>query len=239
MVGVRVGAGVLPPARRGRIAAPDLAVPDDVLDAEPAGHRVLVAVLVGLQQPGHEAGDLGAAAGGLGADAPVEGPALLVLRGAADRAGAHDAEAAGGAGRPRAGGWRSPRRRASAGGAGGLRLVAGERLDRGRVVRRGPSDGPGLGGSGRDGQRGDRATRRQQQQRRRCDCPTGGGSRARKDSDGSGVDGVTPDLSAPGRRGRLDPWGKIGLIGGRRAHPIGSHPIGGSDTPSPAPPVSG
>ena len=113
VVGVRVGAGVLPPAGGRRVGAPDLVVPDHVLDAEAAGHRV-----AGCRTGPSSAASAGSSRPSRGpaarvrADAPVEGPALLVLGPAADRAGAHDAEAAGARVGRAAAGRRSSRRRA-------------------------------------------------------------------------------------------------------------------------------
>ena len=146
MVTVRVGAGVLAPARGGGVRAPDLAVPDQVLDAEPAGHRVAVAVLVGLEEPGRELLDPVPVTGLRRVQAaPVEGPTLLVLRGPADRAGPDDAEAAG----RRVGAQQAGREvrdaRLRRGGAGGLRLVASQRLDGRRVGRSGCPDSCRLG----------------------------------------------------------------------------------------------
>ena len=94
VVGVRVRAGVPAPAGRGGVRAPDPPVPDHVLDAQAAGHRVAVAVPVGLEQPPEQRLHRTAVLGAAHADAPVEGPPLLVLRGPADRAGARDAQAA-------------------------------------------------------------------------------------------------------------------------------------------------
>ena len=70
-------------------------VPDDVHDSEPAGHRVLVAVGVGGEQPLEQRLDLRHLVGVLVADRPVPGAAFLVLAGAADLAAADDAVVAG------------------------------------------------------------------------------------------------------------------------------------------------
>ena len=65
VVGVRAGPLLGRPPGIGGPRAPDAVVVDDVHDAEAAGHGVLVAVLVGGQQPGeHLAGGL--ALGGIG-----------------------------------------------------------------------------------------------------------------------------------------------------------------------------
>ena len=62
-----------------------------------AGVRVVVAILVGLVQPVTKRATAGAVLGRARVQAArVEGPALLALRLATDRASAHDPEAAGG-----------------------------------------------------------------------------------------------------------------------------------------------
>src|SRR5690242_4583173 len=89
------GAGVVAPSGRGCVGAPDVLVPDDVHDPEPASHRVLVAVGVGGEQPVEQRLDLRDLVRVLVADRPVPRAAFLVLAGAADLAAAHDAVVAG------------------------------------------------------------------------------------------------------------------------------------------------
>ena len=93
MVGVRAGTGVGLPAGGRRVGLEDLLVPDHVHDAEPAQVSPGVAGLVRGHQPGEQLVHLGHVLGVVRADAPVPGPALLVLARAADAAVAHDAEA--------------------------------------------------------------------------------------------------------------------------------------------------
>ena len=71
------GAAVGLPAGTRVVGTPDLPVPDDVHDAEPASQRVLVALGIGGQQPVEQiVGDVALAERG---DAPVPGAPLLVL----------------------------------------------------------------------------------------------------------------------------------------------------------------
>ena len=127
---------------------------------------------------------LRAAGGRVCADAPVQGPALLVLGPAAHRAGPDDAQAAGArVGREQARREVPRRRRLRLRRAGGLRLVAGQRLDglgvRARAVL---SSSPRPGARCRHGGERDARTRSRDSSlvvvRR---CPTGGGSRARQE----------------------------------------------------------
>src|SRR4051812_19449176 len=95
VVAVRLGTAVMPPALRGFVRAPDLAVPDDVHDAEAAGHRGAVTGVIGRGQPVQEPVDLRDLPSAAGSDLPVPRAAFLVLADAADAAGPDDAVAAG------------------------------------------------------------------------------------------------------------------------------------------------
>src|SRR4051812_47261245 len=74
-----------------RPRAPDLAVPDDVGDAEPPRDRVGVAVAIRREQPLEQIFDGGALALVRGVAAPVERTALLMIRRRRPRARTADA----------------------------------------------------------------------------------------------------------------------------------------------------
>ncbi len=129
MVGVGVGPRVGLPSLVCGVRLPDLPVPDHVHDPQATGVGVRVAIAVGSEQPGEEV--LGhrrlRRAGGI--DRPVVGPALLVLRDAADRALPPDAERGSG----RVGGLEQVAQgdgtRLGRGVTGALAVVGGVRID--------------------------------------------------------------------------------------------------------------
>ena len=82
VVGVRRDAVVGGPAALGRPGLPLLAVEDDVVDAEPPGHRARAALRVGGGQPAGQRVGEGQVGGLGGVDHPVQRTTLAVLGGA-------------------------------------------------------------------------------------------------------------------------------------------------------------
>jgi hypothetical protein len=213
VVGVRAAAGVRLPALRRVPGGPPATVPDDVHDAQAAGHGVRVAELVRGQQPAQQVADLLGLRGHVGPRRPVPGPSLLVLAPAADLAATQDPPGVDAGIRRAHQVAEAHDARLLLGGAVRLALVGRVAVDR-RAEARGRRGGGGGGGHERAGcRRGGEGQR-----------GGAGGGPAREERHG----GVTPEngcvpwcFGGPSRF--LDPFGAAGAASAsarrRRASP--------------------
>lgn len=79
VVDVRVGTGVGAPPRRHVVDTPDLAVPDEVADAEPASHRTRAPLVIGCSQPAGDGVAQGQSVRRLAVEHPVQRAPLSVV----------------------------------------------------------------------------------------------------------------------------------------------------------------